>query len=119
MEGRWRRGGARRVDRLKARPKVGALFGKAAAMLHRKGALAEFLRRTICSPPGPCMGYLSGAERLNGLTFSGAAVPGAACRSVGDSYPGHVFATPNTQVASLTGTASGIVLAAAGVAGLL
>jgi membrane-associated protein len=114
-----RAGGAPLVARLKGRPKLGPLFGKAEAMLHRRGTLAVFLSRTIFSPLGPYMGYLSGALRLHWAGFTLAAVLGAACWCAGYSLLGYVFATQITQVASLIGNAIGVILASAVVVGLI
>lgn len=114
-----RSGGAPLVARMKARPKLGALFAKAEVMLHRRGTLAVFLNRTIFSPLGPYMGYLSGALRLHWGGFTIAALLGAACWSMGYSYLGYAFATQITQVASLIGNAIGFTLAGAATFGLI
>jgi membrane protein DedA with SNARE-associated domain len=114
-----RKGGAQLVTRMKARPKLGSLFAKAETMLHQRGTLAVCLSRTIFSPLGPYLGYLSGALRLNWLGFTIAAVLGAACWSLGYSLLGYVFATQITQVASLISNAIGIVLAGAATLGLI
>jgi membrane-associated protein len=114
-----RAGGTPLVARMKSRPKLGALFARAETMLQRKGAVAVFLSRTIFSPLGPYMGYLSGALKLPWVTFSGAAILGAACWSLGYSYLGYVFATQITQVASMIGNAIGFILAGAAAIGLI
>ena len=114
-----RAGGAPLVTRMKARPKLGPLFSKAEVMLNRRGTLAVFLSRTIFSPLGPYMGYLSGALRLHWAAFTLAAVLGAACWSLAYSLLGYVFATQITQVASLIGNAIGFILAGAAVVGLV
>lgn len=113
-----RAGGASLVARMKARPKLGPLFAKAEEMLNRRGTLAVFLSRTIFSPLGPYMGYLSGALRLHWVVFTVAAFLGAACWSLGYSLLGYVFATQITQVASLIGNAIGFILAGAVALGL-
>lgn len=114
-----RKGGASLVARMTSRPKLGPVFAKAEAMLNRRGTLAVFLSRTVFSPLGPYMGYLSGALRLHWGAFTLAAVLGAACWSVAYSMLGYVFATQITQVASLIGNAIGFILAGAMVVGLI
>ena len=114
-----RKGGASLVARMTSRPKLGPVFAKAEAMLNRRGTLAVFLSRTVFSPLGPYMGYLSGALRLHWGAFTLAAVLGAACWSVAYSMLGYVFATQITQVASLIGNAIGFILARAMVVGLI
>jgi membrane protein DedA with SNARE-associated domain len=114
-----RAGGAPLVARMKARPKLGPLFARAEAMLNRRGTLAVFLSRTIFSPLGPYMGYLSGALRLHWAAFSLAAVLGAVCWPLGYSLLGYVFATQITQVASLIGNAIGVIMAGAAARGLI
>jgi len=74
-------GGAPLVARMKARPKLGPVFAKAEAMLNRRGTLAVFLSRTIFSPLGPYMGYLSGSRSATPLIGGGGA-PMRACRSL-------------------------------------
>jgi membrane-associated protein len=108
-----RSAGPRLVAALQRRPRLGALCDKAQQMLDKRGAVAVFLSRTIFSPLGPYMGYLSGALRLNWGAFTLAAVLGAACWSMAYSLLGYVFATQITQVAAMIGNAIGITLAGA------
>jgi membrane-associated protein len=108
-----RAAGPRLVAALQRQPRLGALCDKAQQMLDKRGAVAVFLSRTIFSPLGPYMGYLSGALRLNWGAFTLAAVLGAACWSMAYSLLGYVFATQITQVAAMIGNAIGITLAGA------
>lgn len=107
------------VERMKASPKVGALFSRAETLVNSRGSTAVFLSRTIFSPLGPYVGYLSGALKLRWLRFTVAAILGAACWSVAYSSLGYVFATQVTQVASLISNALGFILAGAAAAGLI
>jgi membrane-associated protein len=113
-----RAAGPRLLAALQRRSRLGALCDRAQVMLDKRGAVAVFLSRTIFSPLGPYMGYLSGALRLNWGAFTLAAVLGAACWSMAYSLLGYVFATQITQVAALIGNAVGIILAGAVVVGI-
>jgi membrane-associated protein len=114
-----RAGGGPLIARLSARPKLGALFARCEALLAARGVVAVFLSRTVLSPLGPYMGYLSGALRFNWVAFTLAAGVGAACWAAAYSYLGYAFATRIAEVASLIGSALGIVLAATLAVGLI
>jgi membrane-associated protein len=106
-----RKGGVRLIGGLKARPRLGPAVMRAETMLARKGAVAVFLSRTVLSPLGPYMGYLSGALRFNWWAFTLAAGIGAACWAAAYSYLGYTFATRIAEIASLISNALGFVLA--------
>ncbi len=114
-----RTGGSRLVSRAKRYPRIATAFTKAEELLARKGSVAVFLSRTILSPLGPYMGYLSGALDMRWATFTLAAILGAACWSLGYSYLGYIFATQIAQVASLISNALGLILTLAAVAALI
>lgn len=105
-----RKGGAPLLASLRRHPRMEGLFGKAEGLLNRRGPVAVFLSRTVFSPLGPYMGYLSGALSLPWASFTLAAVLGAICWCGGYSLLGYVFASQIAQVASLIGNAIGIVL---------
>ena len=113
-----RAGGAPLVDRMKARPAAGPVFTRAEAMLQSRGPVAVFLSRTIFSPVGPYVGFLSGAMRVGWLGFTLAAVTGAAVWALAYSTLGYVFATRITQVAGMIGNGLGIILAGTVIAGI-
>ncbi len=117
--GMARAGGAPLVDRMKARPATGPVFSRAETMLQTRGPVAVFLSRTIFSPVGPYVGFLSGAMRVGWPGFTLAAVAGAAVWALAYSLLGYVFATRITQVAGMIGNGLGIILAGAAVVGLV
>jgi len=106
-----RAGGPRFIGRLKKQRKLGDVLTRAEALVARYGALSVFLSRTIFSPLGPYVGYLSGALRLRWTTFTLAALAGAVCWCLLYSLLGYFFATRIAQLASLIGNATGLALA--------
>jgi membrane protein DedA with SNARE-associated domain len=114
-----RSGGAPLLDRMKGGARMGPVFVRAEGLLQTRGPVAVFLSRTVLSPVGPYVGYLSGAMRLRWLAFTLAAVAGAAIWAISYSLLGYVFATRITQVASLIGNGLGVVLGATAVAALV
>ena len=103
-------GGRPLIARLKNRPGADRLFGRAQLLLDRHGLLAVFLSRTVLSPLGPYLGYLSGFLGLSWLSFTLAAVVGAVCWCVGYSLLGYAFATQIAQIASLIGNVIGFLV---------
>lgn len=113
------KGGTKLIDRFKRREKFAALFDKAEALIRTYGMAAVFVSRTICSPLGPYVGYLSGALKLRWIKFTLASIAGALCWSFAYSLLGYFFATRITQIASLISNVVGIILALAAVIGLI
>ena len=105
-----RSGGRPLITRLRRRPGVDRLFDRAVALLDRHGLLAVFLSRTVFSPLGPYLGYLSGFLGLSWSSFTLAAVVGAICWCAGYSLLGYVFATQIAELASLIGNAIGLLI---------
>lgn len=103
-------GGRPLIARLRHRPGADRLFGRAQLLLDRHGLLAVFLSRTVLSPLGPYLGYLSGFLGLSWLSFTLAAVVGAVCWCIGYSLLGYVFATQIAQIASLIGNVIGFLV---------
>ncbi|MBS1181801.1 MAG: DedA [Proteobacteria bacterium] len=103
-------GGRPLIARLRSRPGVDRLFDRAEALLDRHGLLAVFLSRTVFSPLGPYLGYLSGFLGLSWPSFTLAAVVGAICWCAGYSLLGYVFATQIAELASLIGNAIGLLI---------
>lgn len=110
-----RRAGPGITDHLRKRPRMERVLLKAEAMLQKRGPVAVFLSRTIFSPLGPYMGYLSGALKLNWLIYSLTAALGAACWSLAYTYLGYTFASQITQVASLISNSIGVIMALAAI----
>lgn len=105
-----RTGGRPLITRFRQRPGVDRLFGRAQVLLDRHGLLAIFLSRTVFSPLGPYLGYLSGFLGLPWLSFTLAAVTGALCWCAGYSLLGYVFVTQIADIAVLIGNAMGFLL---------
>ncbi|MCM5557874.1 DedA family protein [Pleomorphomonas sp. JP5] len=105
-----RTGGKSLIIGFRRRPGVDRLFGRAQMLLDRHGVLAVFLSRTIFSPLGPYLGYLSGSLGLPWLSFTLAAVAGALCWCAGYSLLGYAFATQIADIALMIGNAMGFLL---------
>lgn len=113
-----RAGGAPLIARLQRRPKPAGVLDAAQGMIDRRGLAAVFLSRTVLSPVGPYVGFLSGALRLDWLRFSGAATAGAVVWSLGYSSLGFSFASRIPEIASMIANSVGVVLAGAVVFGI-
>lgn len=105
-----RTGGRSLITRLRRRPGTDRLFSRAQMLLDRHGLLAVFLSRTVFSPLGPYLGYLSGSLGLPWLSFTLAAVAGALCWCAGYSLLGYAFATQIADIALMIGNAMGFLL---------
>lgn len=100
-----------RITKLRATGKLSSSFDKAEALLTSKGWLAVLLSRTVLSPFGPYIGYLCGALKFSWMTYSAAAVIGAALWAGAYAGIGYVFADQISQIASLISDALGGVAA--------
>lgn len=109
--GRW--GGPPLTERLRASHRRAPFVDRAEALMDRWGVLAILASRTIVSPLGPTVSYLSGAARLEPLRFSVAALIGAACWSLGYALIGYGFADNLDELADLVFEQSGFIFAAA------
>ena len=108
-----RRAGESLMARLKSRPKTAAVLGRAEALVARHGLLAVFLSRTIFSPLGPYVGYVSGAFGMGWAPFTMTAIVGALCWCLCYAWLGYTFADQITQIAALISASVGIVIAGA------
>ncbi len=105
MRGDWALG------KLKAKPGRAKLVGRAEAFVKKRGAIAVFLSRTVLSPLGPYVSYISGAVGLHWVKYTVAGVLGAGVWSAVYGYLGYVFAGQITQIAALMSNALGFVAA--------
>lgn len=112
-------GGTKLINKMKVNEKFAALFEKAETLVKRFGMAAIFLSRTIFSPLGPYVGYLSGALRLRWVMFTLASIAGAICWTFAYSLLGFYFASRITQIAGLISNAVGVILAGAAAFGLI
>jgi membrane-associated protein len=108
-----RKGGPAILTGLRKRPKSGALLNRAERMLERRGAIAVYLSRTIVSPLGPYLGYLSGALGLGWVAYTIAAILGAGSWAVAYAGLGFAFADQITQLAQILSNFGGFVIAGA------
>lgn len=108
---RW--GGPKLLERLKAKPSRAGLVARAEALVDRWGAAAVIFARTIIAPMGPWTSYIGGAAGLRWLTFTAAAILGAAIWSTGYALIGYYFADQISTIASMIVDGAGITLAGA------
>ena len=106
-----RRIGPSLLERLRARRRMQATVAKCERYLSERGKLAVFASRTILSPLGPCVSYVSGASGMPAISFSAAAVPGAAVWTLAYVTLGHVFASQLTRLSNVAANLIGVVLA--------
>ena len=117
--GMARVGGARFQDGIARRPRAAAVMDRAKSLVERRGAWAVFLSRTVLSPIGPYVSYLTGALQFNWPKFTLAAVSGAIVWSAAYSGLGFLFATRIAEVASLVSQSLALIAALAVAGGLL
>lgn len=108
-----KRGGQPLIERIKGRARVGAVVGKAEALLEKRGVVAVLLSRTVASPLGPYVSYLAGALGLRWIAFTASAVPGATIWSGGYSYLGYQFGTRIAEITTLMSNMFGVIVAGA------
>ncbi len=106
-----RKAGAPILGRLRKGESRAKLIGRAEDLLEERGAVAVFLSRTILSPLGPYVTYISGALGVRWAAFSAASVLGAALWAVAYSGLGYAFADQLTQVAAAISNGLGFVAA--------
>ncbi|WP_010137844.1 DedA family protein [Oceanicola sp. S124] len=98
---------------LERRPRSAGVIHKARELLERRGLWAVLLSRTVLSPLGPYVGYLSGALGMPWLRFTAMAVLGAMTWSMGYAWLGFTFSDQITQIADLISNSVGIIMAGA------
>ncbi len=84
--------GPQQIEKMKRRPKLEKLVNKAENLYSKHGSFAVFLSRTVLSPIGPSMAYLSGASKMNRLQFSVLSALGIALWSAAYSLLGYISA---------------------------
>ncbi|MBT0958467.1 VTT domain-containing protein [Alphaproteobacteria bacterium KMM 3653] len=114
-----RSGGPRLLERFKRHAKTASVLNSAEALVARRGSTAVVLSRTVVSPVGPYVSYISGALRLSWVKFTSAAILGAMLWCLGYSWLGYAFASHIPEVASMIGNFAGIILAGAAGGGLV
>lgn len=113
-----RAGGAPLIALLRRRPKPARVLDAAQSLLDRRGLAAVLLSRTVLSPVGPYIGYLSGALRLDWSRFSVVAAAGATLWCLGYSWLGYAFASRIPEIAAMIANSVGLIVAGAAIAGL-
>ena len=99
------------MEKLKASATRAKLIDRAEGFLTRNGIAAVLLSRTVLSPLGPYITYISGAIGLSWAKFTGAAMIGAAIWSSTYAYLGYVFAGNISQISSALGNVLGFIAA--------
>lgn len=84
-----RRYGTPLLARFRRLPRMARPMARAERLVSTRGAAAVFASRTVLSPLGPYMSYLSGAGGLPWQNYSTAAMPGAALWAVGYALLGY------------------------------
>lgn len=108
-----RKKGAALLTQMRKRRSTEPLITRAERMIARSGMLAVFLSRTVLSPLGPYMSYLSGATRLQWRLYTMASVPGAALWSSGYTAMGYGVVDQLEPSAALLWNLAGLVSALA------
>ncbi|MCV2403972.1 DedA family protein [Marinomonas sp. C2222] len=94
--------------------RLSLLIVKSERMLDKHGALAIVLSRTIFSPVGPYIAYVSGAVRMSWPVFSSSSVIGAFLWTTAYTLMGYLFATDLPQVSNLVISAMVVSISAIG-----
>lgn len=113
-----RRKGEAVLNRCRKREKTAKFVDKAEYSFNKHGDITIFLSRTILSPLGPYVAYISGAAKFSWLRFTTIAIMGAACWSAAYSYLGYLFASKLTQISGILTNVLGFALAVALLIGL-
>ncbi|OED43985.1 hypothetical protein AB833_02560 [Chromatiales bacterium (ex Bugula neritina AB1)] len=98
------------IARFSRQPKTAAVVASAQALFERNGLASVFVSRTLLSPLGPYVGYLSGALRVSWPKFTFSAIAGALVWSVGYAALGFIFSDQIGQIASLIKRSIGLIM---------
>lgn len=96
------------LEKMRHNPRSAATTARAEALVRRRGATAVFLSRTVLSPLGPYVGYISGAAGLTWARFTVAALPAAFVWSTFYAVLGHAFAAQLTATSAVLGNVIGL-----------
>ncbi|GAD56806.1 MAG: membrane protein DedA with SNARE-associated domain [Limimaricola cinnabarinus] len=108
-----RRAGAPLIARFESRSGTAAVLGRAKRLVERRGLAAVFLSRTVFSPLGPYVAYISGGLGLSWRGFTLTALAGGLLWSMGYAWLGFVFADRIDDIASMISSSVGVVMAGA------
>ena len=108
-----RRAGPSLTTRAKGSKRLAMSVQRAENMFEERGATGVFLSRTIFSPIGPYMSYLSGALGLAWLAFTLAAASGGIIWAGGYAFLGYQFADQIVHLSGMLSKFFGVVLAGA------
>ncbi|MFT6532830.1 MAG: membrane protein DedA with SNARE-associated domain [Limimaricola cinnabarinus] len=107
------RAGGPLIERMGRSPGTAKVIGRAQRLVERRGLAAVFLSRTVLSPLGPYVGYISGALGMSWVGFTLTALGGGFLWSLGYAWLGFAFADRIAQIASLISSSVGVVMAGA------
>ena len=89
------------LTKIRSRKRFAPLVDKSEALLEKHGLLAVFISRTVVSPVGPYVGYVSGALKMKWHSFSMVSAASAALWTLTYSMIGFLFATKLPEVSDL------------------
>ncbi|MEP3197434.1 MAG: DedA family protein [Lentilitoribacter sp.] len=87
--------------KLKDIQSITSTIDRSEAMLEKHGWLAILLSRTIVSPTGPYIAYVSGAVRMNWIKFTTVALPASILWTLAYAMIGYLFAGNLPQISDL------------------
>lgn len=89
------------LTKLKNIKSITPTIDRSEAMLAKHGWLAILLSRTIISPTGPYIAYISGAVRMNWAKFTAVALPASVLWMLVYTMIGYLFAGNLPQISNL------------------
>lgn len=99
------------LERFRAKPRTGKIIRKAETRFQQWGGFAVFLSRTILSPLGPYIAYISGASGFSWRRFTAFALVGAACWSAFYAFMGYTFANNIEALSLIISNGLGFIMA--------
>jgi membrane protein DedA with SNARE-associated domain len=94
------------LESLKSKPRLNSLLKRSERLLNQYGKLAILISRTLLSPVGPYIAYMSGASKMQHAQFSAVSAIGVglwtiAYSSLGFLFTGHVPALSDVVESAL------------------
>ena len=98
------------LDRFAKGTRAVAFVERASSLVKRRGLLAVFLSRTVLSPLGPYVGYISGTLGMNWFNFTVVNLVGGVLWCIAYAWLGFTFTELIYQIASLVSKTVGTIL---------
>lgn len=99
------------LDRMRQKKRFAGLVDKGENMYSKFGSSAVLLSRTVLSPTGPCIAYLSGASGMSHVRFSLLAGLGALIWTSAYGALGYLFAGNVPEISDLVSSALMVAVA--------